>query len=927
MRTRLRRRERPIRVLLPLIFIVPLASLVGLWGFAASVTASNAIQEHNFNSEDNLYGGWAQQVFSGLATERELAYVYLSTGRHMSVQSYVAAQHTTDKAVSMFEKELTANLSFFTSAARPAFHKFETELSWLSGTSPAYPGIRPEVAAGTVSPLRAFDDYNEIIDSEFTLYAKLVQVNNTPLYVQAQASVEAGRAVELASREATLAVGAAYTGQITQPVRVLFMQIAGNRQLLMTDALGELQPGLGSGYRRADDSPAYTTFTTLENLLINRVGDKGRLPAAFTPLAVATDTLPLFALYDKAQVQNRLALSSLGTSIGNRLLAEVGLAGGLGLIAIALSVFLMVRFGRRISRDLTGLQHAALDLAEERLPRVVARLGAGEDVDVAAEAAPLTAGRIAETARVAEAFSSVQRTAVEAAVGQARLRRGVSLVFRNLAWRSQSLLHRQLALLDAMERKQTEPETLDELFQLDHLTTRMRRHAEGLLILSDAPPGRGWRDPVVLIDVLRAAIAEIEEYKRVTVLCDSDDSIIGPAVADVIHLLAELIENAATYSPNTTEVTVRGERVANGFVVEVEDRGIGIRAEDLEAYNELLASPPEFDLADSNQLGLFVVARLAGKYRIRITLRRSPYGGTAAIVLLPHAIVATGATTRQLSELRPTEVIGAAVPTTALGPGTAPRLSGRATPAEPVPLGADGPAAAVPITGWADGPALAEPVMLTDGRVAAEPVMQAEGATSEPVTPADGPAPARPVLRVDSSAPTQPVVFGAENGTQDEPWTGSGPAWESGRGLGSVRAAAMRAAAVGAENGGIGTKGASANGASANGAASDNGTGDQDGTGPQDGTGNQTGEPAETLLPWLPRRRRQESLAPQLKIDRSAPEEDEPDDGPSPAGTRALVESLQSGLDRARMTLAEDSWPPPRAAETSDEQAEGPEVP
>jgi hypothetical protein len=140
--------------------------------------------------------------------------------------------------------------------------------------------------------------------------------------------------------------------------------------------------------------------------------------------------------------------------------------------------------------------------------------------------------------------------------------------------------------------------------------------------------------------VLRAAIAEVEDYKRVAVICESQDAVIGSAVADVIHLLAELIENAATCSPPSTEVTVRAERVGNGFVAEIEDRGIGIGPADLAAFNERLQNPPEFNLADSNQLGLFVAARLAAKHQIMITLRRSPYGGTTAIVLLPKAIMA-----------------------------------------------------------------------------------------------------------------------------------------------------------------------------------------------------------------------------------------------------------------------------------------------
>ncbi len=310
----------------------------------------------------------------------------------------------------------------------------------------------------------------------------------------------------------------------------------------------------------------------MENRIIGSIGSGRRIPV--TQAQWAPTSFSLLAGFQPAEQADREGLARTGTQVGNRLLLQVALAGGLGLVAVLLSILLMVRFGRRISRELTGLQRSALELSTQRLPQVVEQLSHGDDVDASAQAAPPAPGRIAEVARVAEAFSSVQRTAVEAAAGQARLRRGVSQVFRNLAWRSQSLLHRQLALLDRMERKSADPATLEELFQLDHLTTRMRRHAEGLIILSGEAPGRGWREPVPVIDVLRAAIAEVEDYTRVSVMARSADAVIGGAVADVIHLLAELIENATTNSPASTEVTVRAERVAHGIVVEVEDRGL-----------------------------------------------------------------------------------------------------------------------------------------------------------------------------------------------------------------------------------------------------------------------------------------------------------------------------------------------------------------
>ncbi len=325
---------------------------------------------------------------------------------------------------------------------------------------------------------------------------------------------------------------------------------------------------------------------------------------------------------------------------GDVILLRLILVGGAGLVAVIVSSILLLGFGNRISRELTGLRAAARTLAGERLPSVVSRLRAGDDVDVAAEAPPLELNtRTREVTDTADAFSAVQRTAVEAAVEQAQLRKGVSLVFRSLSRRNQSLLQRQLKLLDEMERSTEDPDALEQLFRLDHLTTRMRRQAEGLIILSGAAPGRTWRQPVPVVEVLRGAIGEIEDYARVDLLTDSPDFMQGTAVADVTHMLAELVENAVQYSPPNTRVQVRGGRVANGYVIEIEDRGLGIPADTMVVLNERLARPPEFDLADSDQLGLFVVSRLASRHGVKVSVRVSGYGGTTAIVLLPRALV------------------------------------------------------------------------------------------------------------------------------------------------------------------------------------------------------------------------------------------------------------------------------------------------
>ena len=316
---------------------------------------------------------------------------------------------------------------------------------------------------------------------------------------------------------------------------------------------------------------------------------------------------------------------------------------GIGLAIIVAGVALMGFFARRLARDITDLEATARYLADEEMPRLVERLRQGEQEVVPAEVTLQLRTKTAEVASAEAAIASLQHTAAAAAAGEAGLRNGIGQVFVSLARRNQSLLQRQLRLIDALEQKASDPAALADLFPLDHLTTRMRRHAEGLIILAGAAPGRSWSEPVPVIDVIRGAVAEIEDYKRVTVLTRAEDAVTGLAAADMIHLLAELIENATLSSPSGTRVEVRAERVANGFAIEVDDRGLSIEADQLHTINKRLARPPDFDLANADQLGLFVVGKLAARHGVRVALRPSAYGGTTAVVLLPNSIVARAA--------------------------------------------------------------------------------------------------------------------------------------------------------------------------------------------------------------------------------------------------------------------------------------------
>jgi signal transduction histidine kinase len=329
----------------------------------------------------------------------------------------------------------------------------------------------------------------------------------------------------------------------------------------------------------------------------------------------------------------------------HRALIEAAVVAGAGLVVALAVIALIWAFARQLAKEAASLAATARQLADEHVPQAVARLRDGAGT---AEMATLQAARQAPPAKVAEfaavtaALVSMQGTATTAAASEARLRGGFRQVLTSLGRRNQSLLLRQLRILDTLEQQAASPAALADLFALDHLTTRMRRHAESLTVLSGAPAARPRIGPVSVVDVIRAAVAETEDYKRVVVRTETEEVVSASAVNDMIHLLAELIENATLFSPSATRVEVRAERVANGFAIEVEDRGLGIAPDQLRDLNARLARPPDFDIVDADRLGLFVAGLLAARHGVEVSLTPSPYRGTKAIVLLPDELVLAG---------------------------------------------------------------------------------------------------------------------------------------------------------------------------------------------------------------------------------------------------------------------------------------------
>ena len=624
-------RSRPIRLFLISMFAIPLVSLAVLWAFAANITIRSAINDHEFNASVTALDKSAGGLSAELPTEREETYLWLLSGRKSSEAALLATRALVNQAIPADEGALRSFQGLLNAGTRSQLNAFIASLGQI-------PRIRAAIDSGAMSPLAAFQAYDAIIDAEYQFYNAGIQDKGASLTGDAVGTSDGAYSVEMASRETTLVAGALVDrGQLSAPARQLFIGAVASRRVLIGQALALLTPDFRAAYLAVDSSPDYQRFQAMEDQISASTGS-GPIPVNPTAWEAASGTYldALAPVVDREAVQ----LAATAGSQSSGLITEAALVGGLGLLAVLASVFLLVWFGRKVTGDLTRLHGSVRAMAEERLPRVVERLGRGEDVDVLAESPPPPGtSSIEEISQIALSFAAVQGAAVSAAVEQARLRRGINKVFLNISMRNQSLLHRQLGMLDGMERRTSEPAALADLFRLDHLTTRMRRHAEGLIILSGATPGRGWRDPVPVVDVLRAAIAEVEDYVRVDVVSDSPDLVAGIAVNDVIHLVAELVENATVFSPPNTRIEIRADRVGSGLVAEVEDRGLGLSPGEIDDLNRLLADPSEFDLVNSEKLGLFVVSSLAARHQISVSLRRSAYGGTTAIVLLPFGVI------------------------------------------------------------------------------------------------------------------------------------------------------------------------------------------------------------------------------------------------------------------------------------------------
>ncbi|MFE9452127.1 nitrate- and nitrite sensing domain-containing protein [Streptomyces sp. NPDC006739] len=314
-------------------------------------------------------------------------------------------------------------------------------------------------------------------------------------------------------------------------------------------------------------------------------------------------------------------------------------------LASVLLAFLLASWvARTMSRGMRRLSASAIEIAEQRLPALITQLSRAVPGQADTRAEPIPIDTTDEIGEVARAFDHVHREAVRLAAEQALLRGNINTVFTNLSLRNQSLVERQLALITDLEDHETDPEQLENLFRLDHLATRMRRNGENLLVLGGRTPGRQWEGALPLVDVIRAAAAEVEQYERIELSGIPETEVPGEAVTDLVHLLAELLENATVFSSPRSRVRVTASRLPDGgAMIEIHDRGIGLMAEDFAVINHKLAHPPTVDADVYQHMGLFVVGRLAERHGVRVRLRPSgEESGTTSLVMLPDTLTRPG---------------------------------------------------------------------------------------------------------------------------------------------------------------------------------------------------------------------------------------------------------------------------------------------
>jgi signal transduction histidine kinase len=502
------------------------------------------------------------------------------------------------------------------------------------------PAVRHVATETNFPPDTTIDKYAEFIDELINLDEAISQGNSDAELAQTARSLAAlARAKEDSSEERGYLAAALASKSFLPNTFDAFQAVRAQRDTDIAEFTASATPAQVQFYNDTVAGPQIDEAELIHQEAVNRAGDSPDLSLRGVGFSAQKWYDDMTYRDDRMRaVEDRLVKSLVDRSghLEDKARRSALLVGGLLLLVLLLVVLAVVIVARSLVGPLHRLRSGALHIAGNRLPDIVRQLRDPNVSDQSFDVAPIDVHSTDEIGEVARAFDEVHREAVRLASNEALLRGNFNAMFVNLSRRSQSLIERQLRLIEDLEQSEQDSARLESLFKLDHLATRMRRNCENLLVLGGQEQARRWNKPVPLVDIIRASLSEVEAYERITLRVQDDVSVVGRVVNDLVHLLAELVENATTFSPEHTKVAVSGHLLSGGgAMIQISDSGVGMSPVQLDESNWRLANPPTIDVSVSRRMGLFVVARLAQRHGVRVELRAALSGGLTAFVILP----------------------------------------------------------------------------------------------------------------------------------------------------------------------------------------------------------------------------------------------------------------------------------------------------
>jgi signal transduction histidine kinase len=671
-------RRIPIRRKLAAALAIPIAALLVVAGLEVLQSTRDAAEVKDQTDLATASVG-PSGVISSLQDERNFASLWLLNQEknvEVPVESFDEAKQRTDAAIESFRADIESKGGEVVETYGPALEALDglTELRQQVDT---FEGERSLDNTPVSDP--NFVGYTDIIAGLFDANTQVALAIDDPVLRRGvELSDLASRQTDVIARtiRSLLLPGVTGNAQLDSSAEIaetsgLFTQVLDNDAQVHSLGAGVYEPAA----RRLKEDNDATGFISL----VQKTLDEAPGPVPVVEILGTVDVDQDTAWYGfRHRVEDILVdrADELNAAAARMQMWFIVLAA----VAVAVAIGVTWVVSRSITRPLRSLTGQATAMADHRLPEAVLDIldtPLGEDVDVP-EVDPVAVHTRDEVGDVADALNTVQDSALDLAVEQAVLRRNIADSFVNLGRRNQNLLGRQLDFITELESNETNPDTLSNLFRLDHLATRMRRNAESLLVLAGVEPPRKWAAPVRLTDVIRAALGEVEDYQRVTVRGVEPATIVGAAAADLAHLLAELIENALVFSPPDQTVDIRGRNRQDGYALAVIDSGLGMPPADIEAANRRLAGEESFTIAPSKYLGHYVAGNLAARHGITVHLDNSPGNGITATIRLPGSLLTTDSPIEDQPPVRASQSGGVLAPVPdlvgadamAIGPGS-----------------------------------------------------------------------------------------------------------------------------------------------------------------------------------------------------------------------------------------------------------------